>query len=425
MAFQPEAATYDTGVLQLETTTPVQGGVGGASNTPLLNLANRTTYLKQHVDAIEAASASMAPLASPAFTGSPTVPNVALGDRSTKAANTQFVQDTINSVATVSVAGGVNVNLTTVQAGAGVLVLTGVITANIAVIVPAAAKQWVVVNSTTGAFTVTVKTAAGTGIVVAQSKSTHLVCDATNVFDPKTDFPSPFLSGIPTAPTPSRFDNTQQLATTAFMRALGANFAGVTQYNATQVLTAADVNKALVIGSGGGTITLPDTSTCPLGSIVAFTVQGGTAVIQRAGTDTISVGPTNLLTSITLKGSDFAILFNFGGAWMVMVGTPLLGIGATGAFGNSSSTNGYQIMPGGTIFQWGVATCSASADVSVSFPLSFPGSVFGITMGVQALGTGGYASFNSQTLSGFNFSTWSTASVRSTATPNSWWAFGK
>ena len=46
MANQPETSTYEAGVYQLETTDPVQGGVGGVSNTPLLQLASRTKWLK-------------------------------------------------------------------------------------------------------------------------------------------------------------------------------------------------------------------------------------------------------------------------------------------------------------------------------------------------------------------------------------------
>lgn len=92
MAFQPETATYDAGVLQLETTTPVQGGVGGASNTPLLQLADRCMYLKQHMDALEASITGYAPLNSANLTGTPTAPTPAQFDNSTKLATTAFVQ---------------------------------------------------------------------------------------------------------------------------------------------------------------------------------------------------------------------------------------------------------------------------------------------------------------------------------------------
>ena len=81
----------------------------------------------------------------------------------------------------VSVAGASNVTLTAVQSANNIINLTGAITANIAVIVPTASGQWTFSNNTTGAFTVTVKTSAGAGIVVTQSAAMVLYCDGTNV----------------------------------------------------------------------------------------------------------------------------------------------------------------------------------------------------------------------------------------------------
>lgn len=90
MASLPESSTFDAGVYQLELTDPVIGGPSGVSNTPLKNLANRTKYLKDHVDALES---SRAPLASPAFTGTPTAPTQATGSNNTRLATTEFVNN--------------------------------------------------------------------------------------------------------------------------------------------------------------------------------------------------------------------------------------------------------------------------------------------------------------------------------------------
>lgn len=46
MANQPEVSNFDAGVYQFETTDVVEGGPGGVDNKPLLNLANRTLWLK-------------------------------------------------------------------------------------------------------------------------------------------------------------------------------------------------------------------------------------------------------------------------------------------------------------------------------------------------------------------------------------------
>lgn len=67
------------------------------------------------------------------------------------------------------------------QAHNAALVFTGILTGNRTIIVPAAERIVRVRNSTTGAFTLTVKTAAGTGITIPQGTWADLVCDGTNV----------------------------------------------------------------------------------------------------------------------------------------------------------------------------------------------------------------------------------------------------
>jgi hypothetical protein len=49
MANQPENPIWEVGVYQFETTDPIEGGVGGIDNLPLLQLANRTSWLKANV----------------------------------------------------------------------------------------------------------------------------------------------------------------------------------------------------------------------------------------------------------------------------------------------------------------------------------------------------------------------------------------
>ena len=81
-------------------------------------------------------------------------------------------------------AGGVDVTLTAGEASAQFIELTGTITANINVIVPAAARLFYIYNGTGGAYTVTVKTPSGSGVAVTQGGRTMLECDATNVVNP-------------------------------------------------------------------------------------------------------------------------------------------------------------------------------------------------------------------------------------------------
>jgi len=80
-----------------------------------------------------------------------------------------------------SVAGGVDVVLTAAEAANQFLEFTGTLTANISVIVPAAVRLYYVVNNTSGAFSLTVKTAGGSGASVASGGLAELYCDGTNV----------------------------------------------------------------------------------------------------------------------------------------------------------------------------------------------------------------------------------------------------
>jgi hypothetical protein len=105
----------------------------------------------------------------------------ALNDSSAAVATDNFVQGLTGGYLSVSVAGGSSVTLTAVQAARPIINLTGAITANISVFVPATSKKWTVANNTTGAFTVTFGTASGTGVAIPQGEAMEVYCDGTNV----------------------------------------------------------------------------------------------------------------------------------------------------------------------------------------------------------------------------------------------------
>jgi len=64
---------------------------------------------------------------------------------------------------------------------------SGVLTANMQIIVPNTIQQYWVRNTTTGSYTLTVKTSAGTGIAVVQNGAAILYCDGTNVVEADTN----------------------------------------------------------------------------------------------------------------------------------------------------------------------------------------------------------------------------------------------
>lgn len=87
----------------------------------------------------------------------------------------------LSSVLTKSVAGNTDVALTAAEAANGVIVLTGALTGNINVIVPNTARRWVVKNSTTGAFTLTFKTATGSGVTLYRNANHFMFSDGANI----------------------------------------------------------------------------------------------------------------------------------------------------------------------------------------------------------------------------------------------------
>lgn len=261
MTNQPEVAVYAAGIFQLETGTPVLGGVGGPSNDPLLHLANRTAYLKEHTDALEAALPLKAPIASPDFTGTPQSVTPADGDDSRKIPTTEWVRAIIRGQLSKAITGG-SITLTSAEAGRGTIILTGTLASNATVNVPAAAGRWIFVNRTTGAYTTTIRPTGGNGLVLAQGRSQFVFSDGTDLFAASTEVANLSLTGIPTAPTAAPTDSSAQLSTTAFVRrfARGATVLDVSgggSFTLSDIQAAAPVLRLTGTPAAGFTIVLP------------------------------------------------------------------------------------------------------------------------------------------------------------------------
>jgi hypothetical protein len=96
----------------------------------------------------------------------------------------------------VNVAGGAAVTLSAAQAAYGILTLTGALTANISLVFPNNG-QWTVNNQTTGSYTVTCTTAAGSGYIVRQGFTYNIYADGTNMQPDGMQF----FDGTAAAPT--------------------------------------------------------------------------------------------------------------------------------------------------------------------------------------------------------------------------------
>lgn len=94
----------------------------------------------------------------------------------------EFVRKAIAGFVEVDCAGSVAVTLSQTQYDNPRLKLTGVLGANINLILPVSTREWVIWNATTGgSFTVTAKTAAGAGIVVPRGYRSRVMGDGTDI----------------------------------------------------------------------------------------------------------------------------------------------------------------------------------------------------------------------------------------------------
>lgn len=195
---------------------------------------------------------------------------------------------------------------TTAQAMEAVgLRLTGTLTANRTVTVPNKAKAYLCINECTGAFTVTVKTAAGTGVALLSGETAILYCDATNVlhiFRQGANVPINSLLKLNDTPdsytgqglklirvrsdetgtefvTPPAIDVKDE-GSSVDSAAVGINFAGagvtVTQTSAGQVLVT-------VPGAAGSSLSVEDEGVEADGAVVLINFEGdGVTVTQTA-----------------------------------------------------------------------------------------------------------------------------------------------
>ena len=126
--------------------------------------------------------------------------------------------------------------------------LFGTLTGNIIIVVPTTVQQYWITNATTGAYTMTVKTASGTGIVVTQSQAAILYCNGTDVVPGQTS------SGVS---TPIAIADGGTGATTASGARvnLGGTSTGVSVFTATDA-TAARTAISAVSAAEAATISI-------------------------------------------------------------------------------------------------------------------------------------------------------------------------
>ena len=202
-----------------------------------------------------------------------------------------------------------NVTLTALQAARSTIVITGVLTSNLNLIFPAYTKQWLVVNSATGAFTVTTKTAAGSGVVVGTGSSQIIYGDGASINASSGNSSVPWLVGPATSP-----QHAAQLSQVQGMRGMSAftaNGSFTVPANVTRIFY-----KAVGGGGGGGASTSANSSA------------GG------AGSGALAEG-----TLAVTPGQVIAMTIGAGG---------FQGTTGAGAAGGTTSIGGFVSCPGGS-----------------------------------------------------------------------------
>ena len=284
------------------------------------------------------------------------------------AAATNWASLAAYGVATIAGLSSGTVTATPAQYGKSVITLTGALTGNVTINFPVSQQLTTIANNTTGAFTVTVKTAAGAGAVVTQGGQETIYGDGVNL--------NPRLGS-----TPPQFDASSRLATTNFVKQASLQAANVVVITASRALTVADLGKLLVVNAAI-VITMPLAGSLPAGA--AFNLINATGAsaftVSRAGSDGFNTGgPAGTVNSISINAGDQITLISDGlFAYFNGGGTSFLQF--SNSFTSSKATNGYQKLPSGVIIQWGAATTGTGApgSVVVSFPIAFPSAVVAI-----------------------------------------------
>jgi len=333
-----ETPIWEDGIYQIELTDPVVGGADGLSNRQGKQLGNRTSYLKQLVEAILEAMDLKAPLANPTLTGTPKGPTAPVGTSTTQLATTAFVQAAVAALVNASPA--------------------------------------------------TLDTLAE--IATALGNDPNFATTITTLLGQKAPLASPALTGTPTAPTAAAGTSTTQLATTAFVAAVQA-----------LLNTAIALKAPLASPTFTGTPQAPHAPAGSSTNQIATTyfVQSAVAALVNASPATLDTlaeiaaalgNDPNFATTITTLLGQKAPL-----ASPALTGAPTAPTAAAGtsttqlattafvqaaiaAFsgGQLLAENGYKTLSGGLVLQWMRVNESASSAAPRSWPVAFPNALF-------------------------------------------------
>lgn len=308
-------------------TVDAYGRVTAASNpTTVAGYGLTDVYTKTELDQ---ALALKAPLASPAFTGTPTVPTPAAGNNSTQAANTAFVQATIAAL----------------------------------------------IASAPGALDTLNELAAALG------NDPNFAATMTNALALKAPLASPSFTGLPLAPTRPRFTADTTLATTDFVQSRGLQFNTFVATNQAGLTAGTIAHIGGVVhfwGDSAMAYSVPNsvTTNAALGALVRVQNWSSRPLqLTTQGNDKLQEGstypPSNVARSI--PADTYVDLLHIGNNTWLMHGTGVDSVKVP--WRRSNELIGFEFLPSGMVRQWGRLILPAYADtapVNVTFPIAFP-----------------------------------------------------
>lgn len=279
------------------------------------------------------------------------------------------IDTALGGVLSVSLASA-DVTLSTAQNRNPVIECTGTLTANRNLIVKTYTKHFWIYNNTSGAYTVTVKTAAGTGVEIAQGNWAKVYCDGTNVVEIQEFGALAALDTVDSAQIDSDAITTAKIADSNVTLAKIVDMAA---------------NGFLGNDSGGAAAPQELSVTEATALLNAFVADGGSG-----GTKGLVPAPAaGDAVKALLGDADFHLAED---------------IDAT----KSLAADGYLKLPGGVIIQWGDFTSASSGGISsVTMPLAFPSAcVFAMASRILVTsGPGNVAILRSKSTTTLSFAT--------------------
>jgi hypothetical protein len=231
--------------------------------------------------------------------------------------------------------------------GVSALILTGAITANVTLVLPlASGANWIVENNTTGAFTVTVIGASGTGVAVATGSPAQVFTDGTNFYATTANVSGLYL------PIGGNAVSASKLATARTITYTGGATGSFSFDGSSNVSCALTIGASgVTAGTYGSSTIIPQIVVGADGRITGVnnvtvsvpSVFGRTGAVVLTAADINGLGALNLTNNLTVTPSVAPQPITAG------KGAASLAYQATGAFGGGIAFND----AGGSAY-WGI-----------------------------------------------------------------------